>query len=758
MKKLDISPKHIIEYIYDQSVDIEKRTFVLFSVLTLLAIFVAVPCGLIMREPISATISTFIGAIFFSIYVYYSIKKDLIERARVVLSVILVFIFLPAMFFTNGGVNGGAPIWLLLGTIYIALILEGKIQRIMLILDGIVLIVCWLVGYYFPDLITEYPRGGNFFDNIAGLFIVSAIVYILIRFQLSLYRKEEEDKNLKRLFGQTATALVNAIDAKDEYTHGHSSRVAEYSKKIAEMSGKSPSECEEIYYIALLHDVGKIGIADNIINKKGKLTDDEYKVIKQHPVLGAQILKGINEYPNLILGANYHHERYDGKGYPEGLKGDDIPEVARIISVADAYDAMTSTRSYRDSIPQQTVREEIVKGSGTQFDPRFAKIMQHHIDLDTEYTMRERNAVKELSGKSDLFCNKIRDDISDGIQIGPAPVIKRIKFKCNAIDKRDRDFEPCMILFDSLDARYHDNAREIKDLNYFEYAQIWLDGKYEIIGARKIRVKESKSNLNVDTKAGRKAYEIEGVKVKDHMLIKIDDGVKLISITIALPDSARYTYIGLTGDNCHIYDVSMSQEEEYVANDYIERIAEEISYINVPAGDIPNIQIDGYRIDSTEGIPVRDGMKISFHTMSLPTARMIWHCPFVDLFYSADKKPNGEDYKEYALIRMDGEFWDAEKVASNKLNVNRGIEFKGWDAWKEAQKAGFDSTVSFSIKDDKIITSTENLGISIVAETTIIEKAPEVYVSLTGDQCALTNIRIKYDKNDKNYEEDNEKG
>ncbi len=269
-----------------------------------------------------------------------------------------------------------------------------------------------LVGWIlFPDLITEYPRGGNFFDNIAGLFIVSAIVYILISFQLSLYRKEEEDKNLKRLFGQTATALVNAIDAKDEYTHGHSSRVAEYSKKIAEMSGKSPSECEEIYYIALLHDVGKIGIADNIINKKGKLTDDEYKVIKQHPVLGAQILKGINEYPNLILGANYHHERYDGKGYPEGLKGDDIPEVARIISVADAYDAMTSTRSYRDTIPQQTVREEIVKGSGTQFDPRFAKIMQHLIDLDTEYTMRERNAVKELSGKSDLCCNKIRDDI-----------------------------------------------------------------------------------------------------------------------------------------------------------------------------------------------------------------------------------------------------------------------------------------------------------------------------------------------------------
>lgn len=262
MKRLNLSPKHIKEYIYDQSIDIGKRTFVLFSVLVLLAIFAAVPCGIIMREPVSATVSTFIGAVFFSIYVYHAIKKDMIERARVVLSVILVFIFLPAMFFTNGGVYGGAPIWLLMGTIYIALILEGKIQLIMLVLDAVVLTICWTVGYYFPKLITEYPRGGNFFDTIAGLFIVSAIVYVLISFQISLYRKEEEDKNLKRLFEQTATALVNAIDAKDEYTHGHSSRVAEYSKKIAKMAGKSQAECDEIYYIALLHDVGKIGIAD----------------------------------------------------------------------------------------------------------------------------------------------------------------------------------------------------------------------------------------------------------------------------------------------------------------------------------------------------------------------------------------------------------------------------------------------------------------------------------------------------------------
>ncbi len=138
-----------------------------------------------------------------------------------------------------------------------------------------------------------------------------------------------------------------------------------------------------MYYAALLHDVGKIGIDESIINKKGRLTEEEYEVIKQHPVMGNQILSSINEYPYLSIGAHYHHERYDGKGYPDKLKGEDIPEIARIISVADAYDAMSSNRSYREAIPQQLVREEIIKGAGTQFDPEIAGIMQHLIDIDT---------------------------------------------------------------------------------------------------------------------------------------------------------------------------------------------------------------------------------------------------------------------------------------------------------------------------------------------------------------------------------------
>ena len=200
-------------------------------------------------------------------------------------------------------------------------------------------------------------------------------------------KKTEENEQLSI---HIIKALAFAIDAKDKYTNGHSSRVAEYSREIAARYGYSQKEQDEIYIIGLLHDVGKIGIPDAIINKKDRLTDEEYDIIKKHPVIGTQILATIKEMPNLSNGARWHHERYDGKGYPDGLAGEDIPEVARIIAVADAYDAMTSHRSYRDTLPQNEVRAEIERCKGEQFDPKFADIMISIIDEDTDYQMREQ--------------------------------------------------------------------------------------------------------------------------------------------------------------------------------------------------------------------------------------------------------------------------------------------------------------------------------------------------------------------------------
>ncbi len=203
---------------------------------------------------------------------------------------------------------------------------------------------------------------------------------------------DEVDKKTKaneRLFLQVVSSLVSAIDAKDTYTNGHSSRVAEYSREIARRSGYDEKRLEDIYMMGVLHDVGKIGVPDALINKPAKLTDEEYDIIKNHSVLGARILGNIKEMPSLQMGARWHHERYDGKGYPDQLAGEDIPEEARIIAVADSYDAMTSHRSYRKPLSQEVVREELEKGIGTQFDPHFAKIMLEMMDEDKEYKMRE---------------------------------------------------------------------------------------------------------------------------------------------------------------------------------------------------------------------------------------------------------------------------------------------------------------------------------------------------------------------------------
>lgn len=198
---------------------------------------------------------------------------------------------------------------------------------------------------------------------------------------------EERATKIEKLSLQSMIAFSAAIDAKDAYTNGHSTRVAQCSKMIAEKYGKDEEQQKNIYFIALLHDVGKIGIPDQIINKPTKLSDEEYAIIKGHPAIGYNILKNIEELPAIAIGARFHHERYDGKGYPLGMAGQDIPEIARIIAVADAYDAMTSNRSYRELMPQEKVKEEIRKGKGTQFDPVFADIMLALIEADKGYFM-----------------------------------------------------------------------------------------------------------------------------------------------------------------------------------------------------------------------------------------------------------------------------------------------------------------------------------------------------------------------------------
>lgn len=168
---------------------------------------------------------------------------------------------------------------------------------------------------------------------------------------------------------QSITTIANTIDAKDTYTKGHSIRVSEYSAQLAQALGWSKEAIQNLKYIALLHDIGKISVPDSILNKPDKLTDTEYEIIKSHTTVGGEILKDISMIKDVDAGARYHHERYDGKGYPSGLAGEEIPLVARIIGIADAYDAMNSKRIYRNPLPPETIRKELIRGRGTQFDP-----------------------------------------------------------------------------------------------------------------------------------------------------------------------------------------------------------------------------------------------------------------------------------------------------------------------------------------------------------------------------------------------------
>jgi energy-coupling factor transport system substrate-specific component len=197
--------------------------------------------------------------------------------------------------------------------------------------------------------------------------------HIFIRVQLA---NAEKKKNAYRnITKQTIMAIAKTIDAKDEYTNGHSLRVANYSMEIAKRYGMKPEQQEDIYYCGLLHDIGKIGIPDEILNKTSRLTDEEYAIIKSHPTKGAEILSDITTIPHIVEGAKYHHEKFDGSGYNEGLIGTQIPLFARIIAVADTFDAMTSSRCYRTGLDIEYVKSELKRVAGKQLDPTFVNII-----------------------------------------------------------------------------------------------------------------------------------------------------------------------------------------------------------------------------------------------------------------------------------------------------------------------------------------------------------------------------------------------
>ena len=241
--------------------------------------------------------------------------------------------------------------------------------------------------------IQGYCEKSDKFDQLL-LLIESGIKSIKQMQEIKRINEElaESNEKLEQAYLDMIQTLRYTVEAKDSYTRGHSDRVSEYSVLIGEKLGLSEEELKTLRIGGLFHDIGKIGIPDKILLKTEKLTDDEYSEIKNHPSIGAHILGASSVFNNIIPIVKHHHERYDGRGYPSGLKGEEIPYMARIAALADTFDAMTSRRSYRNALELNVVIDEIERCKGTQFDPKLA-------DVFLDILKNDFDKIKEIQEK-----------------------------------------------------------------------------------------------------------------------------------------------------------------------------------------------------------------------------------------------------------------------------------------------------------------------------------------------------------------------
>ena len=236
---------------------------------------------------------------------------------------------------------------------------------------------------------------------------------------------------------------------------------------------------------------------------------------------------------------------------------------------------------------------------------------------------------------------------------------------------------------------------------------------------------------------------IEAVRNQDHVYIRMFKGNLLYEVLLALPDISRYAFLSICGEQCEVHDISVKLDNKITPFESIPRIAEEISYIKgCPEGDIPNVQSNGYRLSSSQSIKLTEKMELTFHAMSYPTARLVWHCPFICLFSSLNGKLDDSDFCEYQLLRLDGESNVSDEHVKNEVSVEQTQNFRGWDYWKEENKKGLECKVTIEKQDNKIIMQTDNLGLKIKSESIILNETKNLYIALTGDQCAITDIHI----------------
>ncbi len=457
------------------------------------------------------------------------------------------------------------------------------------------------IRFYKGELTNENSKDAEI--QLALLFLCFTASFLAARLydgiQKTNDRYNEElsarTRDIERMTLQTITTIANTIDAKDEYTRGHSKRVAEYSAAIAQRLGLSEIEVSNIRFIGLLHDIGKIGIPDAVLNKPGKLTTEEYQVMKGHTTAGADILKDIDMINGLDIGAKYHHERLDGKGYPDGLVGDEIPLIARIIAVADAYDAMSSNRVYRRHLPKDKILAELENGKGTQWDPECTDVMIQLIkedklpkvnpDVDSEMVQQASTILSRVIDLAEDRGNESADDLDDltgtyGRDRGKIAIQSAIE-RCGC---------GCLLVFDI------DHFHKINDVEGFIVGDVYLKTVVELI--RGITKNQIISRFGADefvvympevedTNAAQSIAQIFLENV--HHLAANDVRVKKLSVSIGITEIATEKdkiMVLYEHANKALYVAKQQGGDAYYCHRPVYSFNEEVSD---PAADLKNL-------------------------------------------------------------------------------------------------------------------------------------------------------------------------
>ena len=313
------------------------------------------------------------------------------NRKIAIIFPILFCVIAPTTYLFTGAAEGMAMLWSLLLPIGLCYFVSVRYGIILSLYYSILFFVAFytpLQQYtcvYYSDMFrTRFPivyAGLTVFTIIAMVQYHKAALFEIehtnkLNEEVATQTKIATDRAIKleHITEEIVRTLAHVIDAKDKYTNGHSFRVSTYSVALAKKLGWSEEEVADLRWEALLHDIGKIGVPDQVLNFPGKLIPEQFELIKSHTTIGGDILAESSELLGASNTARYHHERYDGTGYPSGLKGKEIPAHARVVSIADAYDAMHSDRVYRKGLPHDVIREELVRGRGTQFDPDYLDV------------------------------------------------------------------------------------------------------------------------------------------------------------------------------------------------------------------------------------------------------------------------------------------------------------------------------------------------------------------------------------------------